>query len=128
MRYSVFNFVSFAKPKTFEKKSGDGQDLASEAHPPPSTHQPTQYARQDNRRYQARDALPGARQGNRRYQARDAHPGHVGVAYRATSATMAHEKRQLRTSWKNKYTISNMFYFLIEYLRGKYPGKLNKIM
>ena len=43
----------------FGQKIGDGQVPASEAHPPPSSHQLTQSARQGNRIHQAKDAHAG---------------------------------------------------------------------
>ena len=54
MHITEFNFVSVAKPRKVGK-TGDGRNSASEAHPPPSTHQLTHSARQDNRIHQARD-------------------------------------------------------------------------
>ena len=44
-------------PKVW-KKYNDGQDSASEAHPPSSTHHLTQSVRQGNRRHQVRDTYP----------------------------------------------------------------------
>ena len=60
MRISVCNFVSVAKTQKSggKKTTCDRQDSASEAHPPPSTHQLIQSARQGNRRNQAREAYP----------------------------------------------------------------------
>ena len=52
-----FNFVRVAEPQVW--KNCDGQDSASNAPPPLSTHQLlTQSARQENRRHQTRHAYP----------------------------------------------------------------------
>ena len=53
MHISDFIFVSVVKQR-LENKTGDGQDLASEAHPAPSTHQLSHPMKQG--RHQARDA------------------------------------------------------------------------
>ena len=75
MRISVFNFVSVAKPQTFEEKHMMGKDSASGSHPLPSTYQLTQSARQGNRRHLKRNCYPSNAESMRPPPSHLSHPG-----------------------------------------------------